>query len=451
MSMAAQNLFLTEGKSHVISFLNVFLFEKQTLTGFVGRRFRHVVKVCQVIATILIVAFTVAHSQLQAAVYKTDNFTVQATDEGFAKQVGEAAESYRIKLAQLWLGRDLPRWSRPCEVSVKTGTELVSAGETVFSFSNGEVYDWKMTVQGSPERILDSVLPHEVTHTIIASYLRMPVPRWLDEGMATAVEASSERAHYRKMLATFLHTKRGIAFDDMVSMKEYPSDLTPFYSQSFSVCEYLILVGGYRRLVEFAKAGVESNDWNAELKRYYDCNSLGALQYEWNRWIREWDLANQPEMLPATRRLPSIDDMPKEIMLAQNSSVHSDSISVGIRERESFGNSETNPITVARGQSKIKEQGNFFKGLTQSFSSRNNGVDSAFQEPTGNFGIASTTSSQTLSVSTNKTIENGSIRRSSESILSNGAGSAVKPKSTLQPYYRSSETSVHLQKERTIR
>ena len=142
---------------------------------------------------------------------------------------------------------------------------------------------------------------------------------------------------------------------------------------------------------------------------------------------------------------------PKAIMLAQNSSVHSDSISVGIRERESFGNSEANPITVARGQSKIKEQGNFFKGLTQSFSSRNNGVDSAFQEPTGNFGIASTTSSQTLSVSTNKTIENGSIRRSSESILSNGAGSAVKPKSTLQPYYRSSETSVHLQKERTIR
>ncbi len=33
-----------------------------------------------------------------------------------------------------------------------------------------------MEVIGTPERILDSVLPHEVTHTILATYFGRPLP-----------------------------------------------------------------------------------------------------------------------------------------------------------------------------------------------------------------------------------------------------------------------------------
>ena len=46
-----------------------------------------------------------------------------------------------------------------------------AGGATSFVFDRGEVFGWKMNIQGSRERILDSVLPHEVTHTIFAFVL----------------------------------------------------------------------------------------------------------------------------------------------------------------------------------------------------------------------------------------------------------------------------------------
>ena len=161
-------------------------------------------------------------SAAQAATYKTDNFLVHSSSPVFAQKVGDAAERYRDELSVLWLGQKLPKWGSPCEVFIKTGTGIAAGGETNFTFSSGEVYDWKMNIQGSEERILDSVLPHEITHTILASYLRAPAPRWLDEGMATSVESYAERMNYRTMLVEFLHTNRGIAFNDMVSMKIIP-------------------------------------------------------------------------------------------------------------------------------------------------------------------------------------------------------------------------------------
>ena len=271
------------------------------------------------IAFLFVFGFFSLQSGLHAAVYKTANFIVDASTPAFAQLVAETAERFRSELAVAWLGQELPKWSKACDVKVTTAPDLAAGGETVFTFSNGEVYDWKMTLQGSEERVLDSVLPHEITHTILASYLRAPAPRWLDEGMATSVESDVERMRYRTMLVDFLHTKRGIPFNDMISMKEYPKDLTPFYSQSFSVCEYLILVGGRRRLIEFAKAGYDSNNWDAALKKYYNCESLGDLQAEWVEWVRKWDVANKPAQLPDTRKMPEFNPyQDRETMLAHN-------------------------------------------------------------------------------------------------------------------------------------
>ena len=56
-----------------------------------------------------------------------------------------------------------------------------------------------MNIQGSRERVLDSVVPHEVTHTIFASYFRCPLPRWADEGACTTMEDQSEIAKQEQM------------------------------------------------------------------------------------------------------------------------------------------------------------------------------------------------------------------------------------------------------------
>ncbi len=273
-------------------------------------------------ASLSAVLLAIASTNVWAATYRTTNFIVNADSDVFARQAAEAAEIYRRDLAIWWFGEELPNWSNPCVLTIQTGPTLGAGGETLFTVSKtGEVYNWRMSAQGTEESVLTSVLPHEVTHSVLASFLRAQPPRWIDEGMATLMEAERERTGYRLRLVEALHARKGFAFNDMVAMREYPKDVHPFYAQAFSVCEYLFLIGGRRRLAEFAKEGTRTNDWNAALRRYYDGRTLGDLQLEWVAWIGEWDAANCPAYLPQTPKLRDFDEWRREELLASRGNV----------------------------------------------------------------------------------------------------------------------------------
>ena len=167
------------------------------------------------------------------ASHRTANFVVQAPTPQLAKEIGDSAEKYRRELAVEWLGSEMRNWSQPCPIVAQVGENLGAGGATSFLFDRGEVFGWQMEIQGSRERLLDSVLPHEVTHTIFATHFRQPLPRWADEGACTTVEHHTERAKQEKMLIHFLQNKRGIAFSKMFAMREYPADLMTLYSQGF--------------------------------------------------------------------------------------------------------------------------------------------------------------------------------------------------------------------------
>ena len=162
---------------------------------------------------------------LQAAGYRTTNFTVDAPTPQLAQEIGDMAEHWRRELAVEWLGQELPDWSRPCPIKAQVSRNLGAGGATSFVFHEGEVFGWSMEIQGSRERILDSVLPHEVTHTIFASHFRQPLPRWADEGACTTVEHHSEISKQENMLIEFLRNHRGIPFSHMFAMQEYPHDV----------------------------------------------------------------------------------------------------------------------------------------------------------------------------------------------------------------------------------
>ena len=175
--------------------------------------------------------------------YRTPNFVVTAPTEQLAKQVGEAAEEYRKELAIEWTGKPLPgNWSSPCPIDVKVGM-MGAGGATTFNFQNGEVYGWKMEIQGSEERILDSVLPHEINHTIFASYFRRPLPRWADEGAASLIEHGSERMRLRKIHDQVMGTTRRIPLRTLLEMKNYPTEnrqVLALYAEGHSLADFLI-------------------------------------------------------------------------------------------------------------------------------------------------------------------------------------------------------------------
>ena len=237
----------------------------------------------------LVVAITVLvlpANILSAAGYRTANFVVEAPNPQLAQKIGDAAEQYRHDLAIEWIGQPLPRWSQPCPITAEVAPTLGAGGATSFVFDRGEVFNWTMTIQGSEERILDSVLPHEVTHTIFASHFRQPLPRWADEGACTTVEHPVERARQHRLLIEFLRTGRGISFPEMFAMKEYPADVLPLYSQGYSLARYLIERGGRKRYIQFVGDGLASSNWPESLSQYYGIDDIAKLQNVWLEWVK---------------------------------------------------------------------------------------------------------------------------------------------------------------------
>lgn len=218
--------------------------------------------------------------------YRTQNFIVQADRREIAEEVGQAAEKYRRDLAVEWLGQPMRNWSQPCPIMVDVSPTLGAGGATSFIFDRGEVFDWKMTIQGSRERVLDSVLPHEVTHTIFATYFRRPLPRWADEGASSTVEHTSERQKQQRMLIAFLQTRRGIPFNDMFRMKQYPQDILPLYAQGHSLATFLMAQGGKRKFLKYVKQGLSDEDWTGATRAHYRFANLGQLQTAWLEWVR---------------------------------------------------------------------------------------------------------------------------------------------------------------------
>ncbi len=240
----------------------------------------------RIVIAALVWNFALALESL-AAGHRTANFVVEAPTEALARKIGDAAEQYRHDLAVEWTGKPLPRWSRPCPIVAQVAPNLGAGGATSFVFDAGEVFNWTMTIQGSEERILDSVLPHEITHTIFASHFRQPLPRWADEGACTTVEHPVERARQHRLLIEFLSTGRGIAFPNMFEMREYPPDVLPLYSQGYSLARYLIERGGRHAYVAFVGDGLASDNWPAALHKYYGVDSIPQLQHIWLDWVRQ--------------------------------------------------------------------------------------------------------------------------------------------------------------------
>lgn len=206
-----------------------------------------------------------------AAEYRTPNFTVTASDAALAKRVGDSAEHSRAEHAREWLGKELPRWYAPCPIRVKSG-QLGSGGATTFSFENGEVFGWNMFVQGSPDRIVNTVVPHEVLHTVFACHFRRGLPRWADEGAASYVEEESEKKRQRLLAAEVVGTEEQIPIRKLLNLQEYPADMRAvlvLYAQGFYISEFLIEQKGKREFVRFLETYFKGGDWDAAFKAHY--------------------------------------------------------------------------------------------------------------------------------------------------------------------------------------
>src|SRR5437763_240796 len=219
--------------------------------------------------------------------YKTTNFRVTAADRDLAQKFGDMAERYRREKAIEWLGREMPPWPQRCPLRVKINLRQ-SGGATTFSFGadaggRGVVTSQEMEITGEARQLLYSVLPHEVTHTVLAYHFGRPVPRWADEGGSVMSENEDECFQHDIKCREILNQGRGIRLRVLLAMTEYPRDMIVVYAQGYSVCQYLINRGGRPKFLEFVGLGMRggSRNWEQAVQQVYGYGGVDELEEAW--------------------------------------------------------------------------------------------------------------------------------------------------------------------------
>lgn len=223
------------------------------------------------------------------AQFRTSNFVVEAPTLEIARRLGDAAERFRKEKAVQWLGKEMPRWPEPCPIKAHIAMGG-PGGATTFDFANGRVPRQYMDIQGPLDKLLDNILPHEVTHTVFAYHFRCPLPRWADEGGAVLSENDEERAQHDRICRSILNHDQAIPLRQLFGLREYPhtgSKVLALYAQGFSVTSYLVKAGNRKTFLQFLRDGMQGKDWDRALSKHYRHRTVEELEKAWLADLRK--------------------------------------------------------------------------------------------------------------------------------------------------------------------
>lgn len=230
------------------------------------------------------------NSQPSSHTFSSENFRVTAPDRMLAQQLAKALDQAFEELSVTWLGRKTSPLRKDCLVTV---TEVGGgAGATTnFIFDRGQVFDFKMDVRGTVEKLNYDIARHEVTHMLMAEYFKEPIPRWADEGAATIAESFIERRKMQIQLKIVMADKRDVSLENLFAVDEYPADLMPLYSQGHSLTAFLVAQGGagtegrrkFLRLIEDL-CDKQVADYEAVAK-HYGYPTISDLETAWRSWV----------------------------------------------------------------------------------------------------------------------------------------------------------------------
>jgi hypothetical protein len=237
---------------------------------------------------LLVVVLASVFASMGNAQYRTTNFEVHAPNKEIAEKVGKWAEYYRKIKAVEWLGQEMPNWPTPCPLFISV-TDEGPSGATSFEYSRAHpLIDMK--IQGPIERVLASVLPHEITHTVFASYFRRPVPRWADEGGSVLSEDDEERDRHDKIVRSILNRGAQFQLRTLFTLPDYPRSgdkIMCLYAQGFSISHYLVYISNRQTFLRFVHQGLQSNNWDAAVQAHFGLRNVEELEASWLKFLRD--------------------------------------------------------------------------------------------------------------------------------------------------------------------
>jgi hypothetical protein len=207
-------------------------------------------------------------------------------------KVAAVAEKTRRDMYRKWFGTDTVTWGAKCELILHptandyfsmTGVAAASPGHSrIESDAAGQrVISRRMDLRCDIPNLLETVLPHETTHIVLAGMFGKHVPRWADEGIAVLTEPPAKVEQHRRNL--YKGQQEGLLFgvEELMKLEQYPQAhrIAAFYAQSVCLVEFMCELHGPVVFTTFVRDGLHQG-YDSALRKHYGM-TMGDLQQRW--------------------------------------------------------------------------------------------------------------------------------------------------------------------------
>ena len=209
----------------------------------------------------------------------------------YAEKVVQIAEATRVQMSRRWFGKDGEDWQPKCDIflhataadySERTRQNPAFPGHSRIELDerNGRVVDREVHMRCDNPAMLDAVLPHEITHVVLAgNFGNKHVPRWVDEGVAVLTEPQEKVQQHKKNLAKSLQNRELMPLRDLVQLNNFPEakQITVFYAESVALVDYLTNLKGPQAFTQFVREALRDG-YEGALKKHYGFQTFGEFQ-----------------------------------------------------------------------------------------------------------------------------------------------------------------------------
>jgi hypothetical protein len=230
------------------------------------------------------------------AVAETANFRVYHNQQAeAAEQIARAAEAARLTASRKWFNDSGVPWNPICEIYIyasrkeylrETRAPMDSPGHTIVESDGPRIVKRQIHLSGEDKSMLTHVLPHEVTHAVLAGrFDGHPVPRWLDEGMAVLSEPRERVERHLTGLANFRRDGQLFSVRELLTLDDWPSPnrIGAFYAQSVSLVDYLSRLKSPYVVSQFLREAIREG-YEKPLERHYGMRDIQVLEQNWQQF-----------------------------------------------------------------------------------------------------------------------------------------------------------------------
>jgi hypothetical protein len=131
---------------------------------------------------------------------------------------------------------------------------------------------------------ITDVLPHEVSHSVMALRFQGRAPRWADEGMAMLAESPASVQDYLGRLKRFKKKDSLFALEVLMQTEEPDHFSTvEYYAQSTSLVQFLTAEKGPQAFTAFLRTYI-SKGAEPSLKQHYGIGGFADLEKRWQKF-----------------------------------------------------------------------------------------------------------------------------------------------------------------------